>query len=54
VEVVDGSVEDRAFVTAAYRGEELVGASTYGMVRGLAKYRIALGRRQPVTTGATS
>ena len=45
VEVVDGSVEERRFVAAAYRGDELVGATTYGMVRGLTPFRAALARR---------
>jgi NADPH-dependent 2,4-dienoyl-CoA reductase/sulfur reductase-like enzyme len=51
VEVVDGSLEERRFVAAAYRGERLVGAMTYGMVRGLARYRVQLARssdEQPV------
>jgi hypothetical protein len=49
VEIVAGSPEERRFVTAAYRGDELVGAATYGMVRDLAKYRIHLSRRQTAT-----
>jgi hypothetical protein len=48
VEVVDGSVEERRFVAAAYRGDELVGATTYGMVRGLLPYRVKLSKREPV------
>lgn len=45
VEIVDGTLEERRFVAAAYRGDELVAATTYGMVRGLAPFRVALGRR---------
>jgi NADPH-dependent 2,4-dienoyl-CoA reductase/sulfur reductase-like enzyme len=43
-EVVDGSVEERRFVAAAYRGPELVGAVTYGNPRGLAPFRAQLAR----------
>jgi hypothetical protein len=50
VEVVDGAVEERRFVAAAYRGEELIGATTYGMVRGLLPYRLKLAKREPVAT----
>lgn len=49
-EVVDGSVEDRRFVAAAYRGDELIGATTYGMVRGLLPYRLKLAKREPVAS----
>jgi 3-phenylpropionate/trans-cinnamate dioxygenase ferredoxin reductase subunit len=52
VEVVAGSVEERQFVAAAYRSDVLVGATTYGMVRALTPYRIALARREPALTGA--
>ena len=48
VEVVAGSVDERRFVAAAYRGDELVGATTYGMVRGLLPYRVKLAKREPV------
>lgn len=51
-EVVDGSLEDRRFVLASYRGEELVGATTYGMVRGLVRYRARLARREPAAAEA--
>jgi 3-phenylpropionate/trans-cinnamate dioxygenase ferredoxin reductase subunit len=54
VEVVDGSVDDRRFVAAAYRGERLIGATTYGMVRALARYRAQLARHEPAITGAPS
>ena len=50
VEVVDGSVAERKFVAAAYRGDELVGATAYGNVRGLLPYRVKLSQRDPVTT----
>ena len=50
IEVVDGSVEDRRFVAAAYRGDELIGATTYGMVRGLLPYRLKLAKREPVAS----
>lgn len=46
-EVVAGSLEERRFVAASYRGEELVGATTYGMVRELVRYRARLARREP-------
>jgi NADPH-dependent 2,4-dienoyl-CoA reductase/sulfur reductase-like enzyme len=50
VEIVDGSLEERRFVAASYLGERLVGATTYGMVRGLARYRAQLARQEePVT-----
>jgi 3-phenylpropionate/trans-cinnamate dioxygenase ferredoxin reductase subunit len=42
--VVDGSLEERRFVAECRRGGRLVGAITYGMPRGLLKYRIALAR----------
>jgi NADPH-dependent 2,4-dienoyl-CoA reductase/sulfur reductase-like enzyme len=48
LEVVDGSVEERRFVAVGYRGEEIVGATTYGMIRGLLRYRVQLGQREPV------
>jgi NADPH-dependent 2,4-dienoyl-CoA reductase/sulfur reductase-like enzyme len=51
-EVVDGSLEDRRFVLASYSGDELVGATTYGMVRGLVPYRIKLARRELAPAGA--
>jgi 3-phenylpropionate/trans-cinnamate dioxygenase ferredoxin reductase component len=50
-EVVDGSLEERRFVLASYRGEELVGATTYGMVRGLVPFRARLARREPAAVG---
>ncbi len=43
-EVVDGSVAERRFVAAAYRGDDLVGAVTYGSPRGLAPFRAQLAR----------
>ena len=52
VEIVAGSLEEREFVAAAYRGETLVGATTYGMARALVPYRAALARAEPVLTGA--
>ena len=52
VEVVGGAVEERRFVAAAYKGEQLVGATTYGMVRALMPYRAALARREPAMTEA--
>jgi 3-phenylpropionate/trans-cinnamate dioxygenase ferredoxin reductase component len=45
--VVDGSLEERRFVAACRRDGKLVGAITYGMPRGLLKYRIALSRGEP-------
>jgi NADPH-dependent 2,4-dienoyl-CoA reductase/sulfur reductase-like enzyme len=51
-EVVDGSLEERRFVLASYRGEELVGATAYGMVRGLVPYRLKLARRAAAPAGA--
>jgi 3-phenylpropionate/trans-cinnamate dioxygenase ferredoxin reductase subunit len=45
--VVDGSLEERRFVAACRRDGKLVGAITYGMPRGLLKYRIALARGEP-------
>lgn len=48
IEVVDGSVDDRRFVAAAYQGERLVGAITYGMTRGLAPFRVRLARKDAV------
>jgi 3-phenylpropionate/trans-cinnamate dioxygenase ferredoxin reductase subunit len=45
-EIVAGSLEERRFVAASYRGEELVGATTYGMVRELVRYRARLARRE--------
>lgn len=48
LELVAGSLEQREFAAAAYRGDELVGAIAYDMPRMLAKYRIALGRRDEV------
>jgi NADPH-dependent 2,4-dienoyl-CoA reductase/sulfur reductase-like enzyme len=51
IEVVDGSLEERRFVLASYRGEELVGATTYGMVRGLVPFRARLARREPAAAG---
>jgi hypothetical protein len=37
---------------AAYRGERLVGAVTYGMGRKLAPYRIKLARPEPMEAAA--
>ncbi len=45
--VVDGSLEERRFVAACRRDGKLVGAITYGMPRGLLKYRLALARGEP-------
>jgi len=45
--VVDGSLEERRFVAECRRDGKLVGAITYGMPRGLLKYRIALARGEP-------
>ncbi len=45
--VVDGSLEERRFVAACRRDGRLVGAITYGMPRGLLKYRLALARGEP-------
>jgi 3-phenylpropionate/trans-cinnamate dioxygenase ferredoxin reductase subunit len=45
--VVDGSLEERRFIAECRRGGKLVGAITYGMPRGLLKYRIALSRGEP-------
>ena len=52
VEIVAGSVEERRFVAAAYRGDVLVGATTYGMARALVPYRAALARSEPALSGA--
>jgi NADPH-dependent 2,4-dienoyl-CoA reductase/sulfur reductase-like enzyme len=52
-EVVEGSLEERRFVVASYRGEVLVGATTYGMVRRLVPYRLKLARREPATAAAS-
>jgi hypothetical protein len=41
-------VEERRFVAVGYRGDEIVGATTYGMVRGLLRYRMQLAKREPV------
>lgn len=51
-EVVAGSLEERRFVAASYQGEELVGATCYGMVRELVRYRARLVRREPTSTQA--
>jgi 3-phenylpropionate/trans-cinnamate dioxygenase ferredoxin reductase subunit len=51
-EIVAGSLGERRFVAAAFRGEELVGATAYGMVRELVRWRIRLARRQAAATGA--
>lgn len=51
-EVVAGSLEERRFVAASYRGEELVGATTYGMVRELVRYRARLARREATSAQA--
>jgi NADPH-dependent 2,4-dienoyl-CoA reductase/sulfur reductase-like enzyme len=51
-EVVAGSIEERRFVAASYRGEELVGATSYGMVRELIRYRARLARRETAKAGA--
>lgn len=48
VEVVDGSVQENRFVAAAYREDELVGATAYGMIRGLLPYRREFARRSAV------
>ena len=52
--VVDGSLQERRFVAAGYRGDELVGATTYGMVRALVPYRATLARRQRAAVGASA
>lgn len=52
VDVVDGSPQERRFVAVAYRGDELVGATAYGMAHKLVPYRIALGRRDLAKAGA--
>jgi hypothetical protein len=51
VEIVDGSLQERRFVAAAHHGDRLVGATTYGMVRGLAKYRAQLARQDAPASG---
>lgn len=51
-EVVAGSIEERRFVAASYRGDELVGATSYGMVRELVRYRARLARRETTRAGA--
>lgn len=51
-EIVAGSLEERQFVAASYLGDALVGATTYGMVRALTPYRIALARREAALSGA--
>jgi NADPH-dependent 2,4-dienoyl-CoA reductase/sulfur reductase-like enzyme len=51
-EVVAGSIEERRFVAASYRGEELIGATSYGMVRELVRYRARLARRETTKAGA--
>jgi NADPH-dependent 2,4-dienoyl-CoA reductase/sulfur reductase-like enzyme len=53
-EVVDGSLAERRFVAAAYRGEELVGATTYGMAKGLLPYRIKLARSVSPALGVSA
>jgi 3-phenylpropionate/trans-cinnamate dioxygenase ferredoxin reductase component len=50
LEVVDGSVQERRFVAVGYRGDEVVGATTYGMIRGLLRYRMQLAKREPVAS----
>lgn len=50
-EVVDGSLDERRFVAASYRGDQLVGATTYGMVRELVRYRARLAHREPAEAG---
>lgn len=52
VEVVDGSVDERGFVAAAYRNNELVGATAYGTIRGLLPYRLELARRRVAMSAA--
>jgi NADPH-dependent 2,4-dienoyl-CoA reductase/sulfur reductase-like enzyme len=47
VEIVAGSLDERQFVAASYRGDALVGATTYGMARALVPYRAALARGEP-------
>jgi NADPH-dependent 2,4-dienoyl-CoA reductase/sulfur reductase-like enzyme len=47
VEVAAGSLQERRFIAASYRGEVLVGATTYGMARALVPYRAALARGEP-------
>jgi 3-phenylpropionate/trans-cinnamate dioxygenase ferredoxin reductase component len=44
-EIVAGGPEERRFVAASHRNGELVGATTYGMVRELVRYRARLARR---------
>lgn len=45
-EPVEGDPAGESFALAAYRGEDLVGALAYGLPRALARYRVALSRRQ--------
>jgi 3-phenylpropionate/trans-cinnamate dioxygenase ferredoxin reductase component len=51
-ELVGGALEERKYMLAAYRGERLVGAVTYGMGRKLAPYRIKLARPEPMEAAA--
>ena len=43
-ELVDGTVEERRFAAAAYRGEQLVGCVSYASPRALVQYRLRLAR----------
>jgi len=42
LEIVEGSLDERRFAAAAYAGDRLVGAVTYGIPRALAPFRAAL------------
>jgi 3-phenylpropionate/trans-cinnamate dioxygenase ferredoxin reductase subunit len=44
LELVDGTPDDGRFAAAAYAGDRLVGAVTYGIPRALVRYRIELAR----------
>ena len=50
--IVDGSLAERRFVAAAYQGEQLVAAVTYGMARALVPYRIKLADGRVPASGA--
>ena len=52
--VVEGSLAERRFVAAAYQGEQLVAAMTYGMARALVPYRIKLAGACVPASGATA
>ena len=52
--VVEGSLAERRFVAAAYHGDQLVAAVTYGMARALVPYRIKLADGRVPASGATA